>query len=81
MKAWNPVYKCIPDKVLMHDTRAGAALDESKVVRELTKGESVEMIEGPFEDETDIKMKCRALRDGTVGWVIIKSAGKRLLDN
>merc|ERR1712151_153471 len=80
VKVWNPTYKCL-DKLPMHDMRAGAALEESKVVRELQKGESVEMVEGPFEDEKDIKMKCRSVKDGLVGWVTIKSAGKRLLDN
>jgi len=80
VKVWNPMYRCL-DKVPMFDTRAGAKLEESKALRELQKGESVEMIEGPFEDDKDMKMKCRAIRDGITGWVTIKSSGKRLLDN
>merc|ERR1712048_336645 len=79
VKDWNSTYKCL-DKVSMYDSRAGASLEESKVVRELQKGESVEMIEGPVEDDKDVKMKCRALKDGLAGWVTLKAAGKRLLD-
>merc|ERR1712151_375008 len=80
VKDWSPTYKCL-DKLPMYDTRAGATLEDSKVSRELQKGESVEMIEGPFVDEKDIKMKCRALKDGIIGWVTIKSEAKRLLEN
>merc|ERR1712187_239809 len=80
VKVWNPTYKCL-DKLPMHDMKAGAALEENKVVRELQKGESVELIEGPLEDEKDIKMKCRTVKDGLIGWVTMKAAEKRLLDN
>jgi len=80
VKAWSPTYKCV-DKLPMHETRTSATPEEAKVLRELQKGESVEMIEGPFVDEKDIKMQCRAVKDGLIGWVTIKSAAKRLLEN
>merc|ERR1712151_977893 len=80
IKAWSPVYKCL-DKVPLSDSLAGATLEESKVLRELQKGEEVELIEGPVEDGKDIRIRCRATKDGLVGWASVKSDGKRLLDN
>merc|ERR1712048_291682 len=80
IKVWSATYKCL-DKVPLSDSRAGAALEESKVLRELMKGEGVELLEGPVEEGKDIRIKCRATKDGLVGWASIKSDGKRLLDN
>merc|ERR1719356_1346291 len=78
IKTWNPVYRCL-DKVSLTDSRA--VLEESKVLRELLKGESVELLDGPFEEGKDIRIKCRATKDSVIGWVSMKSDGKRLLDN
>merc|ERR1712151_1242620 len=49
VKDWKSTYKCL-DKLSMYDSRAGATSEESKVVCELQKGDSVEMIDGPFEE-------------------------------
>ena len=50
------------------------SIDNSQKIRKLLKNENVEILEGPNEDaEAKVaRVRCRALKDGTVGWVTIK---------
>jgi len=52
--------------------------DASAVLREATKGEQFEHIEGPTYEGAQSFLKLRAKKDGLVGWVVCKSEdGKR----
>jgi len=71
------MYKCTI-AVSMHDSCDGA---DAKVLRELAKGETLELLSGPvFEEGKDTRVRCRSVLHGTVGWVTLKdSNGKRML--
>jgi len=78
VKLWNPVYKCHV-QMPINDTRG--ATEVTKTLRELGKGELFEYIDGPFEEEKELRMKGKAKKDGVVGWVTLKTeAGKRQLE-
>jgi len=75
VKAWNPVYKCTVNTPIKEKRDCA---DDTKTIRELVKGESIEHVEGPFFDCEDTVMKGRAKKDGVVGYIVIKSKeGKR----
>lgn len=80
LKPTGTAYKCI-DKVSVSDARAGANIEGAKVLRELNKGEVVELLEGPSREGEEIRIK-GAAKDGLIGWLTLKTAaGKRLLEN
>jgi hypothetical protein len=80
LKDWSPMYRCL-QATPVYDARSGAAVEGSTLLKELTKGETLELLDGPFEDDKVIRMKGRSEKDGVVGWVTIKDAeGKRYLD-
>jgi hypothetical protein len=75
MKPWSAAYACL-EPAPLHNAQVeeGAA-----VVRQISKGEEVEYIDGPNEDGKVVRMKFRALKDGAIGWSSVRSAaGKRL---
>ena len=73
MMPWTPFYKCL----LATPLKAAEAADAA-AVRDLAVGEVVELLEGPTPGEGKVLgMKCRADRDGAVGWCTIRdSEGK-----
>jgi len=77
VKAWSPNYKCL-EKVSLHNT---CAIEGAKELRELAKGESFELLEGPVPEGGVLRICGQADKDGIVGWVTIKDeTGKRFLD-
>merc|ERR1712176_442537 len=78
VKTWTGMYKCI-SKVNLEDTKAGG--EGATVVKELVQGENLEHIEGPHEEGKAIRLKCKSMKGGSVGWVTLKDeAGKKYLD-
>merc|ERR1719424_125023 len=49
--------------------------DGAKEIRQLVKGEAVEVTEGPKEEKFEVsRLKGRAVSDGAVGWVSVKAS-------
>eukprot|EP00929_Paragymnodinium_shiwhaense_P000255 TRINITY_DN1004_c0_g1_i4.p1 TRINITY_DN1004_c0_g1~~TRINITY_DN1004_c0_g1_i4.p1 ORF type:complete len:1725 (-),score=879.13 TRINITY_DN1004_c0_g1_i4:177-5351(-) len=81
VKKWNPVYKCLAPTPLQI-ARSSAASEGTDAVRELTKGESLELLEGPVKEDTEIRMKLKATKDGATGWATVRDAkGKHIIDH
>lgn len=63
--------------ILLHDTPLQKKLqsDGSETIRPMAKGEAIEVIEGPKEEKFDevVRLKCRAMSDGAIGWVTLKN--------
>jgi len=76
VKAWTPHYKVL-EKVSLHGSRA---IEGATEVRALSKGEAVELLEGPVAEGTALRIKCCAQTDRAVGWVTLTDEGKRFLD-
>mmetsp|Transcript_90376 Transcript_90376/g.238383 ORF Transcript_90376/g.238383 Transcript_90376/m.238383 type:complete len:1804 (+) Transcript_90376:3-5414(+) len=77
-KPWTPYYKC-KAAAPMHDA---AAAEGATVVREIEVAEVFELLEGPTAEGDVLRMKGRAEKDGSVGWVTIKDgAGKRFFES
>lgn len=75
---WTPYYKCKVTSA-MHESVAtqGAAL-----VRDIAAEEVVELLDGPVREGEELRMKGRAEKDGSTGWVTIKNKeGKRLFES
>jgi hypothetical protein len=77
VKPWTPMYKCL-EQVALHGSRV--VEDSTEPLRELLKGENVELLEGPVSEGSARKIRCCAKKDGLVGWVVLTSDGKRFLD-
>lgn len=78
MKPWTPFYRCKVAAPLHEALSAEGAT----VIRQVEKGEVVELLEGPAEDGKELRMKGRAEKDGAIGWVTVKDAeGKRLFES
>lgn len=62
---------------LLHDTPLQKLFksDEAETLRLMLRGEAVEVSEGPKEEKFAevVRLKGRAMRDGAVGWVTLKS--------
>lgn len=72
-------YKCVKDIVVTETFE----LKDSKTIRKLTLGETVEIIEGAKLEETAgiSRVQCRCLMDGAVGWVsLCGNAGTPFLE-
>jgi len=69
-KSWNANYRCVTQTAI-HDS---LTVKNAQVLRRLEAGEIVELIEGPMEapDLGVMRMRGRAGKDGTVGWITIK---------
>jgi len=79
VKLWTPMYRSLAAGTPLHSQQNP---EGAEVVRELTKGERLELLEGPVEEGKDIRMKGKAEKDGAIGWVTLKDGeGKKLLDN
>merc|ERR1711972_1275175 len=78
VKPWTPYYKCTMTAPL-HDQ---ALVEGATAVRDIEVGEALELLEGPTLEGDELRMKGRADKDGTVGWVTIKDAeGRRLFES
>jgi len=74
LKAWSPYYKC-SRATPIHDAFNAK---EAKVIRQLEINEVTELLEGPLEESKEQRMKVRAEKDGTVGWVTFKDSEGKL---
>jgi len=77
LAAWSSFYKC---KIAtpVHDTIAS---EGATTVRQTVVGETFEIMEGPTVEGKDLRMRARSEKDGTVGWVTIKTGdGKRMFE-
>eukprot|EP00438_Fugacium_kawagutii_P004497 Skav200096 [mRNA] locus=scaffold694:326558:340569:- [translate_table: standard] len=63
---------CIKDVTMT----SSFSIEDSKEIRKLLINENVEILEGPKDDsEAKVaRVRCRALKDGKIGWVTIKGA-------
>lgn len=77
VKPWTPNYKCV-EKVAIHGSRV--VEESTETLRELQKGETVELLEGPVTEGKALRIRCCAKKDGVVGWVTLTSEDKRFLD-
>lgn len=76
VKPWTAMYKAIKVQPLQDARVSEGATD----VRELALRETVEHLEGPVMEAGALRMRCRAQKDGAIGWVTIKDGeGKTLL--
>jgi len=77
VKAWTPNYKVL-EKVPMHSARVVEGATE---VRELQKGDAVELLEGPVSEGKALRIRCCTSTDRVVGWVTLTDEeGKRFLE-
>merc|ERR1712232_1397341 len=64
VKPWQSNYKCL-EKVAMHDSRV--VEESTEPLKELQKGETVELLEGPISEGKAMRIRCCAQKDGIVG--------------
>merc|ERR1712232_1095056 len=69
VKTWSPDYK-VWHSTPLQDTRG--VTEPTKIIRELEKGEHLEYLEGPFEEGQELRIKCKAKKDGVIGWGTLK---------
>eukprot|EP00929_Paragymnodinium_shiwhaense_P000256 TRINITY_DN1004_c0_g1_i5.p1 TRINITY_DN1004_c0_g1~~TRINITY_DN1004_c0_g1_i5.p1 ORF type:complete len:1783 (-),score=889.31 TRINITY_DN1004_c0_g1_i5:290-5638(-) len=80
VKKWNPVYRTLMATPLQI-ARSSLASEGCDPVRELAKGEALELLEGPVKEEGEVRMRCKANKDGATGWVTLRDAkGKHVVD-
>jgi len=78
VKPWSPYYKCVVSMQL-YDSPSS---DGAAVVREIAIGETLEILEGPVDDNKELRMKARAEKDNAIGWATIRgSDGKQFLQS
>eukprot|EP00927_Polykrikos_kofoidii_P031606 TRINITY_DN27151_c0_g1_i1.p1 TRINITY_DN27151_c0_g1~~TRINITY_DN27151_c0_g1_i1.p1 ORF type:complete len:2139 (+),score=568.46 TRINITY_DN27151_c0_g1_i1:1-6417(+) len=78
VKNWTPMYKCIVSTP-MHDRLAS---EGATVLRDVSLGETIELLEGPVRENNETRMRGRAAKLGTTGWITIRDAeGKRYLES
>jgi len=78
LKKWTPQYRCV-NATVIHDV---LDVGKGQSLRKLDSGEAVELLDGPKEDTEAgvLRIRGRAAKDGTVGWVtIVGSNGKIFL--
>lgn len=76
VRPWSPFYAVV-EATALHDKRSR---EEASTIRDLEVGESCEILEGPVREADELRMKARAEKDDTIGWVTIKDrAGKDFL--
>eukprot|EP00929_Paragymnodinium_shiwhaense_P000252 TRINITY_DN1004_c0_g1_i13.p1 TRINITY_DN1004_c0_g1~~TRINITY_DN1004_c0_g1_i13.p1 ORF type:complete len:1810 (-),score=847.82 TRINITY_DN1004_c0_g1_i13:335-5695(-) len=79
-KRWSPVYR-VSQPAPLQKARSPAACEGIEPVRELTKGEALDVVEGPVCEDGVMRVRGMAVKDGEAGWVTIKGTdGKRYLD-
>merc|ERR1712050_676038 len=64
VKKWNPTYTV---RVAVPLQETSAVTEETKTVVELAKGDKVQYLEGPIAEGTLIRLKGKAMKDGSVG--------------
>jgi len=75
VRSWTPHYRCLVAGPLHKELKVEGA----ETVREIAKGELVELLEGPQEDGAVMRIKCRAEKDDAVGWITLRNTeGKAL---
>merc|ERR1712186_12673 len=66
VKPWTGSYK-LAHPTPIQETRSDA--ESAKVLREASKGELFEHVEGPTFEGENIWLKAKAKKDGVVGWI------------
>jgi len=74
VRSWSPFYKCVKPIALLD----ACAVEGAKEIRNLAPGETIELLEGPFEEGKDLRMQGRTEKDGQVGWVTIKDGSGKV---
>eukprot|EP00927_Polykrikos_kofoidii_P022008 TRINITY_DN20667_c0_g1_i1.p1 TRINITY_DN20667_c0_g1~~TRINITY_DN20667_c0_g1_i1.p1 ORF type:complete len:2068 (-),score=493.97 TRINITY_DN20667_c0_g1_i1:213-6416(-) len=76
LKKWSGVYTCVVSTPI-HD---GRVVVDATVLRQLEKGETVELLEGPVADGKDMRIRGSTKNQATTGWMTIRNSdGKQLL--
>jgi hypothetical protein len=83
VKHWSSTYKCLKAQKL-HE---GSELKDAKEIQDLAQNDLLEYLEGPVtvkegdgEDAKEVRrIKCRTEKEGKVGWVTVRDAGKKAL--
>jgi len=79
-KKWSPLYKVLQNCPLQKP-RSSAAAEGTEPVRELVRAEALELLEGPFLEDSVMRIRVSCQKDGATGWVTIKdTAGKRYIE-
>merc|ERR1712226_1593597 len=78
-KKWTPVYRVqLPTALQL--AKSPAAAEGSTPVREVAKGEMLELLEGPCLEDKVMRIRVSCQKDGATGWATIKgSDGKRYI--
>lgn len=70
------MYKCSTPKPL----HSASKVEGAEVVRDLVAGELLEHQDGPVEEDSELRVKVKAKKDGVIGWAtLIDGSGKRML--
>jgi hypothetical protein len=76
VKSWKPIYRCVA-AAKMEDARNP---EGAKEVRDIQAGEVLQLIDGPTPEGKLLRVRCRAEKDGKIGWLsVTDGAGKRFL--
>lgn len=77
VKPWTPHYRC-KVQVPFQDT----IKEDAVTVRQIEVGERLDMLDGPKAEDGALWIKAKAVKDSTVGWVLVKDKeGKRFLES
>jgi len=75
VRSWSSHYRCLVAGPMHKEAKEEGA----ETVREIAKGELVELLDGPQEEGAVMRMKGRAEKDDAVGWVTLRNTeGKAL---
>jgi hypothetical protein len=75
-KRWTGMYKCSTPEPL----HSASKVEGAEVVRDLAAGELLEHQDGPVEQDSELRVKVKAKKDGVIGWAtLIDGSGKRML--
>merc|ERR1712037_11308 len=81
LKPWMPIYRCVSATTLSDNLSVKMAAQK---LCQLNLDDTIELIEGPREDSDVgiLRIRARAVKDGSVGWVSMAgSGGEPLLVN
>merc|ERR1711957_69768 len=76
LKPWKGVYKC----AIIAPLQANRKVEDNSDIRTVALGEELTSLDGPVVEGNVLRMRCRADKDGKVGWMTIASEdGKTVL--
>merc|ERR1712050_144672 len=70
LRRWNQTYNV---RVASPLQETSSVAEDTKTIVELAKGDKVQYLEGPVADNNSIRLKVKAVKDGSIGWVTLKS--------